>query len=55
LLTCMAWQSQFSPTFFFSMVKASLSEMQAGIDTMMVRDTERDAETGGWQTASVQR
>jgi hypothetical protein len=44
----MAYESHFSTTFFFNTVQASLTDIQAGIDEMLVRDASR-----GWHTASV--
>jgi hypothetical protein len=48
----MAYQSQFSPTFFFDMVKASLADMEDGLMIAMKHEVD---ETGGWHTASVQQ
>jgi hypothetical protein len=55
VVVCLSWlayQSQFSPTFFFHMVRASLVDMQTGIDATLARDIDRDDQQG-WTTAMV--
>ena len=55
VIVCLAWtayQSQFSPTFFFHMVRASLADMQTSIDAALVRDIDRNDQQG-WTTAMV--
>ena len=52
LAICLAWmayESHFSPEFFFKTVRTSLAEIQAGLDDAMQRG-------GGpsWRTASTQ-
>lgn len=52
LAICFAWmayESHFSPNFFFRTVRTSIVDIQAGIDDAMRRD-------GGprWHTASTQ-
>ena len=63
-LMVMAYQSHFSPTFFLHMVKASLADIQSGIDTALVStvdhgdgDQQQIAESDphqGW-TTTVER
>jgi hypothetical protein len=59
LVVCLAWmayQAQFSPSFFFHMVGASLVDMQSGIDSALAKDIDRDDQQAqqGWTTAMVQ-
>lgn len=49
----MAYQSHFSTTFFFDMVRASLVDMDEGLQAAMNHEVDR-APDATWRTASTQ-
>ena len=51
----MAYQSQFSPVFFMQMVKASLADIESGIDAALIQNVDGEPKPAtSWHTASTQ-
>jgi hypothetical protein len=51
----MAYQSQFSPAFFMHMVKASLADIESGIDAALTQNVDGEPQPATpWHTASTQ-
>lgn len=58
LAICLSWtayQSQFSPAFFMHMVKASLADMESGLDAALAQNVDGEQQqAAAWHTASTQ-